>query len=265
MTAGLWGTRRPTRISLGRQTPSGKGARRRGLSLGRRDGAPCAGDCRRLAEQARSASPPSAARCPSLSAGSPTTASRASDPRKAQQAASSTPTAPHRHTHREHRPPPDHCGGSYTSSTGPYTSRERVGCSNGPDAPLLLEEDRGQAQQREIHSLHPVQPRPLISKVRKAALSERVVPPDTPLLGHALVPKAPPPRSLASWPQAKHVPSPAATQRRARSRRSDREVQQEMPASAFIRTRAVERAVEAQRNHSFSGEGGETLQIRNTC
>lgn len=105
MTDGLWGTRRPTRTSLGRRTPSGKGARRRGLSLGPRDGAPCAGDCRRLAEQARSASPPSAARCPSLSAGSPTTAFRASDPRKAQQAASSTPTTPHRHTHREHRPP----------------------------------------------------------------------------------------------------------------------------------------------------------------
>lgn len=65
--------------------------------------------------------------------------------------------------------------------------------------------------------------------------------------------------SLALWPQAKHVPSLVSIQHQARSRRSDREVHQEMPVSAFIKTRAVKHAVEAQQNHSFSREGGKTL------
>lgn len=121
---------------------------------------------------------PPATRCPSPSAGSATAVSRASDPGKAQRAASSTPIRPP-HTHREHRL-------RLTTVAGPTRL-----------APGRTHPGRGHrssAAQRD--PLRPVRPRPLTSKVRKAALWELVRPPDTPRPGHSLVPKAPPPRRV---------------------------------------------------------------------
>lgn len=193
---------------------------------------------------------PPATRCPSPSAGSATAVSHASDPGKAQRAASSTPIRPPTHTQGASAPP-DHGGGSYTSSTGPYTSWKRTQVKRStarPTAPRPAQATDFQSQKGS-----PVGTR----EASRHSTSGALAGPKGSTSKEGL--------SLASWPQAKHVPSPAPIQHRGRSRRSDREVHQEMPGSAFIETRAGKHAVGAQRNHSFSRGGGKTLQMRNTC